>query len=126
MTSHGSHSELSAPLWSPERVLERMGHDKELVCDVIGYFVEDAPQTHAALAASIHAQAAESVRHAHSLKGLCGNYEAVEAESAAAHVEQLCRDEQYDKAADCLPELQRLVEDLTAALTHWKSEQQAR
>jgi HPt (histidine-containing phosphotransfer) domain-containing protein len=66
-----------------------MGGDAELLSTMVDYFVEDSPLLLLQLKTLIDAgDAAEASRIAHSLKGLCANFEAEAATEACASVER--------------------------------------
>lgn len=70
--------------------LKRMGGNVELLAQVIGFFVDDAPGLLASLkAARAAGNGPEVKRAAHSLKGLVVNFDAEIAAAAALKVESL-------------------------------------
>lgn len=117
-----STSEPRNPLWYPDRALKRMGGDEGLLVNLIGYFHEDAPDLLKKLSAAIdQSDAEEATRFAHSLKGLCANYEAKVAVQRAQEVEDCCREGAMAAAKGQLDDLRQRVDELGVALKTWQS-----
>ncbi|MEZ6129993.1 MAG: response regulator [Planctomycetaceae bacterium] len=111
------------PLWNVDVALNRMGRDQTIFISVIDYFLEDAPCLMKQLIAALNSDdAAEATRLAHSLKGLCANFEATTAVQMAQRIETLCRDGDLDKAAKRLSELKTETQRLSEALALWRHE----
>jgi CheY-like chemotaxis protein len=109
-------------LWNPDVALRRMGDDKELLCSMIDYFQEDSPGLLLQLRDLISVgDAAESGRIAHSLKGLCSNFEANAAIDIAADTENACRAGNFTDAEQLLSSLNEELRRLVPALAQWQS-----
>lgn len=110
------------PLWHPDRALKRMGGDQGLLVNLIGYFLEDAPELIEKLTTAIQINdSAEATRFAHSLKGLCANYEASAAVDRAQQIESFCREGDLTAATAQLDDLRRRVDELGGALQSWQA-----
>ncbi len=110
------------PLWYPDRALKRMGGDKSLLVNLITYFQEDAPDLLQKLSAAIeHNNPEEATRFAHSLKGLCANFEANTAVEQSQDVENHCREGNLAAAKERLDGLRQRVDELEVALEAWQS-----
>ncbi|MBC7964607.1 MAG: response regulator [Fuerstia sp.] len=108
--------------WNPDVALRRMGDDKELLCSMIDYFQEDSPGLLLQLRDLISVgDAAESGRIAHSLKGLCSNFEANAAIDIAADTENACRAGNFADAEQLLSSLNEELRRLVPALAQWQS-----
>ena len=108
-------------LWNPIVVLRRMGADVDLLSSMVDYFLEDSPLLIEELKQRIDAgDAGEACRVAHSLKGLCSNFEAEAATRAGAVVEAACFAERLDEASALIAPLTEQVRQLSLALTGWK------
>lgn len=116
-----STEDKSSEVWCPDSVLPRMGNDLELVGSLIGFFLEDVPPLLKDLEREIGMQSSETAtRHAHSLKGLCANYDADSATATARSMEQFCRESRFDEAGALLPELIKRCNELGLALRAWR------
>ncbi|MFY9256441.1 MAG: Hpt domain-containing protein [Fuerstiella sp.] len=113
------------PLWDPQRTLERMGDDEQLLYNMIDYFQEDAPKLLAKLGTSLQQNdMSEATRFAHSLKGLCANYDAAKAVDTANRIEECCRKSDSAAAGSHLAHLEGRVVALGAALKLWQNGRQ--
>jgi two-component system, sensor histidine kinase and response regulator len=111
----------SSAFWDPEAALRRMGDDRELLCDMIDYFHQDSPSLLRQLGELIEAGAAsESSRIAHSLRGLCANFDATAAIRVAADTETACRAGKFTDAAAQLNFLHGEIAKLSKSLTIWQ------
>ena len=118
-TDNSSYNEL----WNPDLVLRRMGDDKALLCSMVDYFQEDSPGLLQQLQDLIRVgDAAESSRIAHSLKGLCSNFDAHAAINVASDTENACRAGSFTDAVPLLNSLNEEIRKLVPALTQWQSE----
>lgn len=108
-------------LWSPKQALSRMGDDTGLLLNMIGFFKEDAPELLEKLAEAIDQnQQEEATRFAHSLKGLCSNYDADAAVSTTLEVETDCRVGDLSAAKAKLEKLSQRLDDLGVELEIWR------
>jgi len=117
-----SDNSTSGELWDPDVALRRMGDDSKLLCSMVDYFLEDSP----VLLLQLHdliqvGDAAESSRVAHSLKGLCANFEAQAALKVAADTEIACRDGNFPDAGPLLNSLNEEIRKLVPSLAAWQS-----
>ncbi len=111
----------SRHLWNPAVALRRMGEDIDLLSSVVDYFLEDFPNLLQDLTERIDASdAEEACRLAHSLKGLCSNFEAAAATQAGAVLEAACTDENFEEALELISPLTEQLRQLTLVLTEWK------
>lgn len=108
-------------LWNPDVALRRMGADTELLHTMVDYFLEDSLLLLQELRRRIDAgDAAEASRIAHSLKGLCSNFEAKAATRAGAAVEAACMAATLAEASSLIPALTEQLSLLSHALMEWK------
>jgi CheY-like chemotaxis protein len=78
-------------------LLQRLGGDAALVCEVARLFVEDCPSRIEAIGAAVAARDAERLRtSAHALKGAAGNLSARALADAALTLERMGGDQQLD------------------------------
>ncbi len=112
------------PVWHVDVALKRMGDDPVILGSMVDYFFEDSPGLMQQLEERLQADnPTEATRFAHSLKGLCANFEASTAVKVAKEIETMCRENELADANERLPRLRSELEALTAALEVWKSEQ---
>jgi HPt (histidine-containing phosphotransfer) domain-containing protein len=105
------------PIVNLELALERLDHDRGLLRDLAGFYLEDAPQLCNQVEAGLATENVEEiVRGAHSLKGLSANFDATIAASAALDVELSGRQGDIEAARQAFPrlkaEVQRVIEFL--------------
>jgi HPt (histidine-containing phosphotransfer) domain-containing protein len=111
----------SPELWNPAIALRRMGDDRELLSDLVTYFLEDSPVLLEQLKALIHEQnPEESSRVAHSLKGLCANFEAEAAVRAAEVAEIACCQGTFSIAEPLRNQLVAEIQRLAQSLITWQ------
>ncbi len=107
--------------WNPAVTLRRMGADVDLLSSMVDYFLEDYPSLLQDLKERIDVgDAGEACRAAHSLKGLCSNFEAEAATRAGALVEAACAAETLDEASVLVGPLAEQLRQLSLALSAWK------
>ncbi|MBW3597066.1 MAG: response regulator, partial [Planctomycetes bacterium] len=100
-----------------DAALERMDGNYELLADMAGFFLEDAPELLDRIRDGIAGYAPEEVqRAAHSLKGLAANFNAQRTIETAKEIEYAAEAGDLPAAASRLPELERLVESLAQSL----------
>lgn len=108
-------------VWNPKIAMGRMGDDTELLKNMIGYFFEDVPDLLSQLESALSSGSTEeATRLAHSLKGLCANFESPLATSLAEQCESLCRRNKAATAIVLLPQLKDAVDVLSLSLENWK------
>ena len=116
-----SEAPKSRDLWHPAVVLRRMGSDADLLCSMVDYFLEDSPSLLRDLKKRIEAgDAAEACRVAHSLKGLCLNFDAEAATQVGALLESACIAKKLDEASELISPLTEELRQLSIALTDWR------
>jgi HPt (histidine-containing phosphotransfer) domain-containing protein len=97
--------------------LNRLGGNRELLRDLIGFFGDDAPKLLSQVTAGLQADDARQVQlAAHSLVGLVANFEALPSKTVAAQMETHARGGDLTAAANLLPELEANIQSLLAAL----------
>ncbi len=110
------------PLFDYAGSLERMGGDKQLFSEMVGFLMSDAPLWLERIRTGLADGDAKLVhRSAHTLKGLVANFGAKPAISAAALVEQLAVEEptlEHTRAA--VPALETAIEKLQIALAAYR------
>jgi len=100
---------------SKERVdyrgtLRRLGGNRSLFCDLVRFYLEDAPVVLAALASALERRDPPSVeRAAHSLKGLVANFGARDAALLAADLQRLGHEGDLSEAVAIYEQLEREV-----------------
>lgn len=111
-------------LWKPDVALRRMGGDVELLSSMVDYFVEDSPALLQELQQLLEdGNSAEASRVAHSLKGLCSNFEASEATQVVAAAEAACMAGKLNEAMQLFPTLTEKTTQLSQELTNWQHQQ---
>ncbi len=97
--------------------LARLGEDRELLCDLARFYLQDAPQLLMELQVALTEENSEAVaRSAHSLKGLSANFDAHDAVDAARSVEQSAMAGDLEGAAARVPRLRDEVSLVQTAL----------
>ena len=108
-------------VWHQSVAIRRLGGDTDLLSSMVDYFLEDSPILLLTLKERIDAKdVAEACRVAHSLKGLCANFEAETATRVGASIEAACTSEKLDVASSLISPLTEQVRLLALALTVWK------
>lgn len=125
MATEPTRPEIDNPVWQPKVALKRMGEDRSLLVSMIDYFIEDSPELLRQLPEAIAAgNAEEATRLAHSLKGLCANFEATRVMTVAQGVETACRENRLENAGRQLDRFDAALQQLTRELALWKAESQ--
>src|SRR6266478_3209024 len=97
--------------------LTRVGGDEELLCEVIGLFLDDYPHSLQKLREAVNAGDHSSVeQHAHSLKGSVSIFGAQEAVEAAFALEKQGRSGDLTAAPDSLNRLEQALASLRPEL----------
>ena len=111
-------------LWKPDGALRRMGGDVELLSSMVDYFLEDSPALLQELQQSIEdGNSAEAARAAHSLKGLCSNFDATEATQVIAAAEAACMAGKLNEAKQLFPTMAEKSAELSQELATWQHQQ---
>ncbi len=118
-----TQAKVDTPVWQPHVALRRLGDDRSLLVSMIDYFFEDSPDLLKQLPAAIEAEnVREATRLAHSLKGLCSNFEATQAVAVAASIEMACCENRLANATAQLSLLGEELQRLSSELAVWKAE----
>ena len=122
--SDSSERDLRPAVWDDEPVVDwdealgRLGGDRELLRELSGTFLDQAPRWMAAIREAIDSGDAAGVRAAaHPLKGSLGTFAATPAAAAAQWLETMGRDGDLTNGRDALAMLEREMARLTPALT---------
>lgn len=90
-------------VFNPELLLEKLEGDKELACELLEAFSEDAPMRMAALEqAVIDGDGEAACEAAHSLKGMCGVLRVQPLVNLALSMERAGRDDNIEKVQSAL------------------------
>ncbi|HVS37161.1 MAG TPA: Hpt domain-containing protein, partial [Gemmataceae bacterium] len=101
-----------------EAALARLDGDRELLRDVAGLFVEDAPRLVTAVRSAVSARDARALQlSAHTLKGSASTFSARALVEAAWTLEQMGRQGALDGVQEALAALEREAHRLLQALT---------
>ncbi len=112
---------MTASIIDLDAALERLGGDRELLNELMQFFLEDSPGLLDQVRQGIgNGQAEPTERAAHSLKGLAANFGAQEAVRASQAIEQLGRNGDLAQAAAAVPRLEREISALQQALTVYR------
>lgn len=102
--------------------LRRLGNDRDLFCEFVGFFEEDAPKLMAQFESAISQTARDTLeRSAHSLKGLASNLGADAVSDVAGRAEKLARSGHLTDCQNLLPELRQELETLLLALRPYRA-----
>ena len=105
-----------------EGALKRFGGDEELLADMIGFLVEDAPPLVTKLQAAIEAQDAEAAqRAAHAVKGLILGCGGVRAGQVAQRVEDAAARGDLEEVGALAPILVAEVDQLLEATLPYRA-----
>jgi len=106
--------------------LARLGGDRELLCDLIGFFFEDSLPLLKQIQQGLAERNANIVeRSAHSLKGLAANFSADRAVQAALRLEKMGHSGNLANGPEAATELEREITALREALAlHLTADQQ--
>jgi two-component system sensor histidine kinase/response regulator len=101
-----------------DRVLARVGGDRQLLAEISKLFVDDAPRHLEKIRDAIEQRDGESLRRAaHGLKGAAANFEADGVVSAARMLEEIGRTAAFDRHEDAWRALTIETERLVSTLT---------
>ena len=114
MRSEGTATD---PVLDLDAALARLGGDRELFADLVGYLLEDAPPLIGDLTVAVNARDAPLVRSkAHALKNLVAGCGGVRATNITQALEDSGQSGNLGSAPTLLTELQRALAELTNAL----------
>ncbi len=106
-----------APIWDEASAMKRLQGNRELLDDLIGYFLEDSPGLITQLkTACAEGNANEAERAAHSLKGLARGFSASGAAAVASEAEDLSRENRLPEVAEILGLVEIHFQNLAKAL----------
>jgi signal transduction histidine kinase/CheY-like chemotaxis protein/ligand-binding sensor domain-containing protein len=112
----------SAVSWSKAQTLEKLGGDDNLLQEVIGIFLEEAPKHLAALRLALEEGSGEAVeRSAHSLKGELGYLSMSELSKSASELEEKGRNSDLEGVSRVLPAFEANVCHLLISIHKSKS-----
>ena len=113
-------NEVLRKIWNPDTSLARMAGDRSLLAKMISFFLEDSESLLKGLEAAFGARDfPECCRSAHSLKGLCLNFDAFACVDLAAALESNCRSNHDAIDATDLIKLRGEIERLRRKLAEW-------
>jgi HPt (histidine-containing phosphotransfer) domain-containing protein len=120
MTPNARHSrpvQTANAVFDYTDTLQRLGGDAELYADLVRFFLEDSAELLQRLQLKVSDNDLRGTEHcAHSLKGLCANFGAHRATSAAFALEEAARGGQTDAIPQAARELEAAVTALRSAL----------
>ncbi len=100
-----------------DELMERVFHDKEFLAELVDLLAEDRPILLNQLREEISRRdGPAALKTAHTFKGTIGNFCAATAHQMAYEVELLCKEEDFEQAAERLVALEAEVELVTAEL----------
>jgi HPt (histidine-containing phosphotransfer) domain-containing protein len=109
----------SGPILDLEAALTRLGGDRELFAEMVGFLLEDVPKLFDELRAAVTRNDAPAVRmKAHALKGLVAGCGGVRAMTVAQALEDAGHTGNLRQASRLLPALQAELNLLTQALAN--------
>ncbi|WP_145115137.1 response regulator [Botrimarina mediterranea] len=125
--TQGEMSALDNPSPTPAAdlptALARLRDDKGLLCDMIGFFLEDSPRLRETLRESHQAgDYATLHRTAHSLKGLAANFDAHAAIEAARDLEDAAKNEEADAIPALLDRVDNTCDELVPFLENYRKQ----
>lgn len=104
--------------------LRRLRGDRQLLLDLISFFLEDYPQVSDEIHRAAEQQNGEDLcLAAHSLKGLAANFDAHEVVEFAGAIEQHAKAGDLASAAQLVPALDVALNRLTADLCNYREAQ---
>jgi two-component system sensor histidine kinase/response regulator len=109
--------ERADPVLNRQELLERVGHDNELLRELVELFREDAPLRLAELNAALKdVSCSPLAAAAHALKGMVSNFATGPAYYTAAILERMGRAGDWSDAAALIAHLELRIQELDAAL----------
>jgi HPt (histidine-containing phosphotransfer) domain-containing protein len=117
------HSMTSSPVLDVEGALRRLGGDKQLFIELMGFVLEDVPPALNSLRHAVASKDAPSIRGtAHALKGLVASCGGVRAAEVAQAIESAGQQGNVDDASRSLASLEAELEALARALREYRRE----
>jgi PAS domain S-box-containing protein len=122
-TADSGNGDAVQPLFNMENALKRVGNDPEILNSMVDYFFEDAPGLLREIAQQVQVEDADELaRAAHSLKGLCANFDATAATEAARAIEEMGHSGDLQSVPEAIPLLESEVARLIRALLKWRAD----
>tara|TARA_R110002095_G_scaffold142965_1_gene123799 strand:- start:10305 stop:13715 length:3411 start_codon:yes stop_codon:yes gene_type:complete len=116
-------SESEKPVINMQAALRRVGDDLEILNDMVNYFLEDnSSLLQQVRAGAENGEFDEMIRAAHSLKGLCANFDAQDASNAAKTLEMMGQSNDHAVLNNAIVQLESELSRLTAALIQWQAQ----
>jgi HPt (histidine-containing phosphotransfer) domain-containing protein len=107
----------SGPVLDLENALARLGGDRDLFADMVGYFFEDAPKLAGDIHAAVDAKDASAVRmKSHALKGIAAGCGGVRTACAAQALEDAGHSGDLSRSESLAAKLDAELTQLTRAL----------
>jgi PAS domain S-box-containing protein len=121
--ANGRAAEGCEPVFDREALLTRVAHDQELLREIVGLFLADAPELMQAVRESVNRRDASSVEHsAHALKGCVANFGATGTVEVALKLETMGRIGDLSSAPETLAQLEAQINRLESALITLRAE----
>lgn len=113
----------SQPVADMHAALKRVGMDPDILNSMVDYFFEDAPGLLQEISRHVQTQDADELaRAAHSLKGLCANFNASAATEAAKAIEDMGHRGDLQAVPAAIPPLESELDRLTRELSEWRAD----
>lgn len=120
LTSKSAEKE---PVINMQAALKRTGDDRDILNDMVNYFFDDTSGLIQEVRKHVEAgDAGEAARAAHSLKGLCANFDAHAATQAAQAVETIGLAGDLTGVGDKVTLLEEELEQVSQALREWQEQ----
>ena|SRR5579863_6049127 len=106
-----------APVFDYDELMERVGHDEQLLDEIIALFHEDAPARVAELESALaRLDCVAFERSAHALKGMLSNFSAQPAVETASVLETMGHSHRWMNANQMLSKLEQQIDELNRSL----------
>jgi HPt (histidine-containing phosphotransfer) domain-containing protein len=117
----GGDSNASQPVLDLESTLTRLGGDRELFAELVGYLFEDLPRLFDDVRSAANAKDAAALRmNAHALKGLVAGCGGTRAAAVAQSLENAGQSFDLSQAAPLVQSLKTELDQLTRALEPYR------
>ncbi len=105
------------PSFDSEALLSAFDHDWDFFEEAVDMFVSDYPPMLEALQEALTSQDADTLRrNAHALKGMVGNFQGLDAAKAAAKMEEMGRQKEFDGVDQAYANLVKEIDNLQKIL----------
>jgi HPt (histidine-containing phosphotransfer) domain-containing protein len=102
-----------------EKALQRLGDDKQLLSDLIGFYLEDYTDLLDEIDRALSANDAAALeKSSHSLKGLIANFHDDESRDLARTIELAAKENELDRARRLAPQLRAQADALALRLAN--------